>query len=417
MSRFQKHKFPMKSTRKYDHLDADAPLYTDHFFSIPMAGGGVPSVSAALLLCIAATLFCANRPPRRLHVSNGSQTHTQIARHTNRPISKPRYWVHPSLGDIPGVPATSGSSRSLVAASAWPQLPPIAVVMASSGAFLAATAAYLRRRTVTPVVVGAAAAAVSLGGDPAFALDPSSPLLWPPPPAVAAEIGRPVRTDLLVPSVVQFDGQYCVPHPIQITCVGHYYVPSCVGPLGLVAQVGENTGTAIPAQALVKPIFTTFNAVFLPPFALMIVFPGWGVTKALMKSPLVPTTVSLLFIAELIAATQADYTIPATGAFDTERWQAAANYLLTQAVADPALMRDFAVSTPSYIAQDWLHVCAWDVIGARWIYLDGLEKGIWTIHSVFLCQAAGPTGWLAHSLTVALVRLVRPNGGKEGSES
>eukprot|EP00669_Euglena_mutabilis_P004349 TRINITY_DN15685_c0_g1_i1.p2 TRINITY_DN15685_c0_g1~~TRINITY_DN15685_c0_g1_i1.p2 ORF type:complete len:162 (+),score=54.18 TRINITY_DN15685_c0_g1_i1:61-546(+) len=29
MSRFQKHKFPMKSTRKYDHLDADAPLYTD----------------------------------------------------------------------------------------------------------------------------------------------------------------------------------------------------------------------------------------------------------------------------------------------------------------------------------------------------------------------------------------------------
>jgi hypothetical protein len=29
----------------------------------------------------------------------------------------------------------------------------------------------------------------------------------------------------------------------------------------------------------------------------------------------------------------------------------------------------------SYIAQDWLHVCAWDVIGARWVYLDGLEKG------------------------------------------
>jgi len=279
--------------------------------------------------------------------------------------------------------------------------------MASSGAFLAATAAYLRRRTVTPVVVGAAAAAVSLGGDPAFALDPSSPLLWPPPPAVAAEIGRPVRTDLLVPS----SAPEVAGTPLFADAT------AAPGPPGLVAQVGENTGTAIPAQALVKPIFTTFNAVFLPPFALMIVFPGWGVTKALMKSPLVPTTVSLLFIAELIAATQADYTIPATGAFDTERWQAAANYLLTQAVADPALMRDFAVSTPSYIAQDWLHVCAWDVIGARWIYLDGLEKGIWTIHSVFLCQAAGPTGWLAHSLTVAFVRLVRPNGGKEGSES
>lgn len=47
-----------------------------------MAGGGVPSVSAALLLCIAATLFCANRAPRRLHVSNVPKTLTRIARHT-----------------------------------------------------------------------------------------------------------------------------------------------------------------------------------------------------------------------------------------------------------------------------------------------------------------------------------------------
>eukprot|EP00667_Euglena_gracilis_P021853 EG_transcript_24101 len=190
-------------------------------------------------------------------------------------------------------------------------------------------------------------------------------------------------------------------------------VPSSIA---VVAGGDSPVPATVPAQQLVKPIFTTFNTLFLPPFALMILLPGWTGTKLVMRSPAVPTVIALLFLAELVAATQADYTAPDTGLFDTERWQAAARYLLTEAVADPALMREFAASTPSYIAQDWLHVCAWDVIGARWIYLDGLDKAVFTAHSVFLCQAAGPVGWLSHSLTVALADLVRHAKKRDAAE-
>lgn len=62
-----------------------------------------------------------------------------------------------------------------------------------------------------------------------------------------------------------------------------------------------------------------------------ILLPGWTGTKLVMRSPAVPTVIALLFLAELVAATQADYTAPDTGLFDTERWQAAARYLLTEA--------------------------------------------------------------------------------------
>uniref|UniRef100_A0A7S4FKL0 Uncharacterized protein n=1 Tax=Eutreptiella gymnastica TaxID=73025 RepID=A0A7S4FKL0_9EUGL len=170
-----------------------------------------------------------------------------------------------------------------------------------------------------------------------------------------------------------------------------------------VADVIDAEGySAAQAKLAVKPLFTTFNAFFLPPFALMIFLPKWPGTQSLLRSPLVPGVASGLFLLELLSATRADYVLP-DGAFDADRWQQAATYLLTQAVADPAFMRDFANSTPSYQAQDWLHVCAWDLIGARWIYLDGLEKAIWTSHSIFLCQAAGPVGWLSHAITSGVV--------------
>lgn len=44
-----------------------------------------------------------------------------------------------------------------------------------------------------------------------------------------------------------------------------------------------------PPPLPLRPLSLTFNAVFLPPFALMIVVPGWGVTS--MRSPNLQTPV------------------------------------------------------------------------------------------------------------------------------
>ena len=54
---------------------------------------------------------------------------------------------------------------------------------------------------------------------------------------------------------------------------------------------------------------------------------------------------------------------------------------------------------PNFVTEEWSHVLTWDLFVGRWIWLDGLRRGIFTSHSVLLCNLIGPPGLLLHWAT------------------
>jgi hypothetical protein len=40
-----------------------------------------------------------------------------------------------------------------------------------------------------------------------------------------------------------------------------------------------------------------------------------------------------------------------------------------------------------------------DLFVGRWIYWQGQQTGVWTVHSIALCLFAGPFGLLSHLVT------------------
>ena len=54
---------------------------------------------------------------------------------------------------------------------------------------------------------------------------------------------------------------------------------------------------------------------------------------------------------------------------------------------------------PNFVSEEWSHVLTWDLFVGRWIWLDGLRRGIFTSHSVLLCNLIGPPGLLLHLAT------------------
>jgi len=49
-----------------------------------------------------------------------------------------------------------------------------------------------------------------------------------------------------------------------------------------------------------------------------------------------------------------------------------------------------------------LYNYARDLFVGRWIWLDGLRRGVFTSHSVLLCNLIGPPGLLLHLATCLL---------------
>lgn len=53
----------------------------------------------------------------------------------------------------------------------------------------------------------------------------------------------------------------------------------------------------------------------------------------------------------------------------------------------------------NFVAEEWSHVLTWDLLVGRLIWQDGLDRGIFTSHSVLLTNLIGPPGLLLHALT------------------
>ena len=54
------------------------------------------------------------------------------------------------------------------------------------------------------------------------------------------------------------------------------------------------------------------------------------------------------------------------------------------------------LKNPTFVTEEWSHVLAWDLFVGRWIWLDGVRRGINTRASVLLTNFTGPPGLLLH---------------------
>lgn len=126
-------------------------------------------------------------------------------------------------------------------------------------------------------------------------------------------------------------------------------------------------------------LYNSANLFVLPFWALMILLPNWSVTRKVMGSFLPFVTLAGLYIYLFV------------GSLDPETAQA---FSSTQ-LADIARL----FSMEKIAATGWVHFLVMDLFVGRWIYWDGQQTGVWTLHSLALCLFAGPIGLLSHILT------------------
>ena len=132
----------------------------------------------------------------------------------------------------------------------------------------------------------------------------------------------------------------------------------------------------------INQLFELANVFVLPFWILMIFLPKWQITKKVMESFFPFIALAGLYI----------YLF--SGAITPESVQALSNPRL----ADIAQF----FTTERIAATGWVHFLVMDLFVGRWIYWQGQEKQIWTIHSIILCLFAGPVGLLSHIITASL---------------
>jgi hypothetical protein len=57
---------------------------------------------------------------------------------------------------------------------------------------------------------------------------------------------------------------------------------------------------------------------------------------------------------------------------------------------------------PNFVAEEWSHVLTWDIFVGRYVWMDGLKRGIFTAPAVLFCNLIGPPGLLIHWITCKL---------------
>ena len=148
-----------------------------------------------------------------------------------------------------------------------------------------------------------------------------------------------------------------------------------------------------------QDIQTAFNVANFGPqpfWALMILIPNTKITKAVMGSwtPLLFFCLVHLFIVTA-SLSQAEGTAPITEFNDVFAWN---GFLSSENQGAMVNMMRYQ----NFVSEEWSHVLTWDLFVGRLIWLDGIKRGVFTCHSVLLCNLIGPPGLLLHSLTCLL---------------
>ncbi|MGY2794646.1 hypothetical protein ACVWVQ_001713 [Thermostichus sp. MS-CIW-36] len=142
---------------------------------------------------------------------------------------------------------------------------------------------------------------------------------------------------------------------------------------------------------MLEMIFNGANWFALPFWAMMILLPGWKVTRKVMESLLPIAILAAVYLYLLVTGFNAD---------------------VLKEFSDPQLSLTSLTdlfSQPAVMATGWVHYIVMDLFVGRWIFLEGWDKRVWTTHSLILCLFAGPVGLLSHLLTVAIVQATRQN--------
>ncbi|KAL7473721.1 hypothetical protein ACHAXS_014288 [Conticribra weissflogii] len=136
----------------------------------------------------------------------------------------------------------------------------------------------------------------------------------------------------------------------------------------------------------VQTAFTLATFLPQPLWLLLILLPKSPLTKSLFSTYVPITICSLLHLFIVVTSiTQPSGTAPLAEFAD---------------VFDPSGNPQNAMmgmmKYPNFVTEEWSHVLTWDLFVGRWIWLDGLRRGVFTAHSVLLCNLIGPPGLLLH---------------------
>ena len=161
-----------------------------------------------------------------------------------------------------------------------------------------------------------------------------------------------------------------------------------------ISQAASSSSSINLADGLLsnENIKQAFNlATFGPqlPWLFLILFPSTDVTKKLfgdLKVVIFFALVHFFIVSASIA--QPDGTAPMAEFAD---------------VFDPSGNPQGAMmgmmKYPNFVSEEWSHVLTWDLFVGRYVWLDGLRRGIFTSHSVLFCNLIGPPGLLMHLAT------------------
>jgi hypothetical protein len=144
-----------------------------------------------------------------------------------------------------------------------------------------------------------------------------------------------------------------------------------------------------PSPAAIQQAFSA--ATFFPqPFWLFLVLlPNASFTKKLMGGMEIVTLTCLIhFFIVVTSIGEPGATAPLeefSGVFDP--------------AGNPQAAFLGMMQYPNFVSEEWSHVLTWDLFVGRWIWLDGLRRGVFTSHSVLLCNLIGPPGLLLHWAT------------------
>lgn len=126
-------------------------------------------------------------------------------------------------------------------------------------------------------------------------------------------------------------------------------------------------------------LFNIANIYAISIWTVMIFFPNWSITKKIVRPFLLFIPLIFLYIYYLVVT------------FDSDSIAVLANPRLEN------IARFFSKEGAAGAA--WVHFLVVDLFLGRWIYWQGQEKDIWTVHSLALCLFFGPVGLLSHIIT------------------
>ena len=125
-------------------------------------------------------------------------------------------------------------------------------------------------------------------------------------------------------------------------------------------------------------VFTICNTLVLPQWLLLVIAPRWKVTQWLVKHPVIPIALSLVYIAFVASVFGVE-----GGGFGS----------LAQVKS--------LFTVDGAIVAGWVHYLAFDLLIGTWILKNSQSRGInhfLIIPCLLLTFMAGPVGWLLYTV-------------------